>query len=104
MKELQKRVKQREVERQNKEKYSEQPNLVLNAGTVCCGFMIFSSLILIVLCGSDRRFDSRLRDLSIRPSLGGKKIVGTLVTHKNGLLFTSNKKHKIGTWEEMAFD
>jgi nucleosome binding factor SPN SPT16 subunit len=67
--ELRKRVKQRE------QKAEQEKNLVVQ-----------SKLIKI----KDQRVP-RLQDLTMRPQLSGRKCIGALEAHQNGLRFTSNK-------------
>ncbi|KAG7385750.1 FACT complex subunit SPT16 [Phytophthora pseudosyringae] len=73
IKELQKRVKQREQREQEESDLVEQEDLVLTR---------------------DRRVP-RLIDLSARPHLTGRKTHGTLEAHSNGVRFTTNKNQKL---------
>ncbi|OQS01925.1 FACT complex subunit SPT16 [Thraustotheca clavata] len=73
IKELQKRVKQREQQEQEESDLVIQEDLILTR---------------------DRRVP-RLSDLSARPHLSGRKTTGTLEAHQNGLRFTTNKNQKL---------
>ncbi|KAE8900767.1 FACT complex subunit spt16 [Phytophthora fragariae] len=73
IKELQKRVKQREQREQEESDLVVQEDLVLTR---------------------DRRVP-RLIDLSARPHLTGRKTHGTLEAHSNGVRFTTNKNQKL---------
>jgi nucleosome binding factor SPN SPT16 subunit len=73
IKELQKRVKQREQREQEESDLVTQEDLILTR---------------------DRRVP-RLIDLSARPHLTGKKTHGTLEAHSNGVRFTTNKNQKL---------
>ncbi|KDO29493.1 hypothetical protein SPRG_06033 [Saprolegnia parasitica CBS 223.65] len=73
IKELQKRVKQREQQEQEESDLVVQEDLILTR---------------------DRRVP-RLSDLSARPHLSGRKTTGTLEAHQNGLRFTTNKNQKL---------
>ncbi|CCI42093.1 unnamed protein product [Albugo candida] len=73
IKELQKRVKQREQQEQEESDLVTQEDLVLSR---------------------DRRVP-RLIDLSARPHVTGRKTHGTLEAHTNGLRFTTNKNQKL---------
>ncbi|TMW55175.1 hypothetical protein Poli38472_013937 [Pythium oligandrum] len=73
IKELQKRVKQREQREQEESDLVVQEDLILTR---------------------DRRVP-RLIDLSARPHLTGKKTHGTLEAHSNGVRFTTNKNQKL---------
>ncbi|CAK4071914.1 unnamed protein product [Aphanomyces euteiches] len=73
IKELQKRVKQREQQEQEESDLVVQEDLILMR---------------------DRRVP-RLSDLSARPHLSGRKTQGTLEAHQNGLRFTTNKNQKL---------
>ncbi|KAJ0407686.1 hypothetical protein ATCC90586_001868 [Pythium insidiosum] len=73
IKELQKRVKQREQREQEESDLVVQEDLILTR---------------------DRRVP-RLIDLSARPHLTGKKTHGTLEAHTNGVRFTTNKNQKL---------
>ncbi|KAF0682668.1 Aste57867_25227 [Aphanomyces stellatus] len=73
IKELQKRVKQREQQEQEESDLVVQEDLILTR---------------------DRRVP-RLSDLSARPHLSGRKTQGTLEAHQNGLRFTTNKNQKL---------
>ena len=46
---------------------------------------------------SDKRYEHKLRDLSVRPMVGGRgrKVTGTLTTHKNGFRYESNRGQHI---------
>ncbi|RMX62146.1 hypothetical protein KXD40_008512 [Peronospora effusa] len=73
IKELQKRVKQREQREQEESDLVVQEDLILTR---------------------DRRVP-RLIDLSARPHLTGRKTHGTLEAHSNGVRFTTNKNQKL---------
>jgi nucleosome binding factor SPN SPT16 subunit len=73
IKELQKRVKQREQREQEESDLVLQEDLILTR---------------------DRRVP-RLIDLSARPHLTGRKTHGTLEAHNNGVRFTTNKNQKV---------
>ncbi|ETW06799.1 hypothetical protein H310_02951 [Aphanomyces invadans] len=73
IKELQKRVKQREQQEQEESDLVVQEDLILHR---------------------DRRVP-RLSDLSARPHLSGRKTQGTLEAHYNGFRFTTNKNQKL---------
>ncbi|CAI5734791.1 unnamed protein product [Peronospora destructor] len=73
IKELQKRVKQREQREQEESDLVVQEDLILTR---------------------DRRVP-RLIDLSARPHLTGRKTYGTLEAHSNGVRFTTNKNQKL---------
>ncbi|ETV75693.1 hypothetical protein H257_10081 [Aphanomyces astaci] len=73
IKELQKRVKQREQQEQEESDLVVQEDLIMQR---------------------DRRVP-RLSDLSARPTFSGRKTQGTLEAHVNGFRFTTNKNQKL---------
>lgn len=82
VKELQKRMKQREQEYKEQATIVEQEELRLN---------------------KDKKEVPRLRDVQIRPKVGGKKNNGTFEAHLNGFRFVTHSNIIVGTFALLLF-
>lgn len=57
--------------------------------------LIMAQLIVVIHHVRVAHYASRLQDLNMWPSVSGRKTVGTLEAHTNGLRFVSNKGEKV---------